>query len=287
MVLLVAAVAFAAGVALAQGPEPDTPPPQEVEQEAPLPAPDGPLPRDAGALADAYAATTDRLLAAIDAWTATGDPATPSDVARLALHRQRIVLHLVRRERRSAAVLRALPRRYRAWLRGDVKAKRELAAIHSVVLQRPKIRIGRAAPAPRLLAHYGRAQRRFEVGWPLLAAVNLVETAFGRMRNESVSGARGPMQFMPATWRAYGLGGNVRRPRDAILGAANLLRANGAPADEARALHAYNPSRLYVRAVSRYARRIRADRRTYYAYHAQQVFLGSERGYRRASSDGL
>ena len=76
--------------------------------------------------------------------------------------------------------------------------------------------------------------------------MNFVESAFGRLRNRSVSGARGPMQFMPATWAAYGLGGDISDPRDAILGAANYLHANGAPGDEARALYRYNPSSHYV-----------------------------------------
>jgi hypothetical protein len=57
------------------------------------------------------------------------------------------------------------------------------------------------------------------------------------------------MQFLPATWRAYGLGGDVHDPHDAILGAANLLRASGAPTDNRRALFAYNHSTLYVDAV--------------------------------------
>ena len=74
------------------------------------------------------------------------------------------------------------------------------------------------------------------MAWHVLAAVNYVESRFGRLRNESVSGARGPMQFMPATWRAYGLGGDVRDPRDAIMGAANYLHASGAPRDYAPAV---------------------------------------------------
>jgi membrane-bound lytic murein transglycosylase B len=85
------------------------------------------------------------------------------------------------------------------------------------------------------------------------------------------------MQFMPATWAAYGLGGDIADPRDAILGAANYLRANGAPGDEARALHHYNPSLHYVRAISAYARRIRADRRRFYAYYAWAVYISDER----------
>ena len=47
----------------------------------------------------------------------------------------------------------------------------------------------------------------------MLAAVNLVESAFGRMRNNSTAGAQGPMQFIPSTWAAYGMGGDVRDPR--------------------------------------------------------------------------
>jgi len=89
------------------------------------------------------------------------------------------------------------------------------------------------------------------------------------------------MQFIPATWRAYGLGGNVRDPRDAILGAANYLHANGAPANNRRALYRYNPSSLYVDAVLRYAKRIRADRRAFYVYYARQVFVRTPQGLRR------
>jgi membrane-bound lytic murein transglycosylase B len=86
-----------------------------------------------------------------------------------------------------------------------------------------------------------------------------VESAFGRVRNQSVAGAQGPMQFLPATWRRYGLGGDIRDPRDAILGAANFLHQAGAPRLYARALYAYNPSALYVDAVRRYARLIARD----------------------------
>ena len=86
-----------------------------------------------------------------------------------------------------------------------------------------------------------------------------MESAFGRVRNHSVADAQGPMQFMPSTWHAYGLGGDIRDPGDAILGAANLLRQSGAPGDYAQALYAYNPSPLYVDAVRRYASVIGRD----------------------------
>ena len=87
------------------------------------------------------------------------------------------------------------------------------------------------------------------------------------------------MQFIPSTWRAYGMGGDDD-PRDAILGAANLLRASGAPGDYDRALHAYNPSRLYVTAVPA-TRAIRRSFRTYYVLHSWQVFVRTTRGLRR------
>jgi len=137
--------------------------------------------------------------------------------------------------------------------RDTVRGRRALLAIPPSGSRRPKIRTADPEPAGALLDHYRAAQRRFRVGWHVLAAVNFIESAFGRLRNESTAGARGPMQFMPATWRTYGLGGDIRDPGDAILGAANLLRQSGAPEDYARALNAYNPSPLYVDAVRRYA----------------------------------
>ena len=191
---------------------------------------------------------------------------------------QRIYRLLGRRPALARRVLAALPSRMRAEARDNVLARSELSKIVSVRKgPPPKIAIGRAAPADALRGYYGRARARFRVAPQLLAAVNFVESAFGRLRNRSVSGARGPMQFMPATWAAYGLGGDISDPRDAIMGAANYLHANGAPGDEARALHHYNPSLHYVRAISAYARRIRADWRRYYGYYAWAVYINDER----------
>jgi membrane-bound lytic murein transglycosylase B len=79
------------------------------------------------------------------------------------------------------------------------------------------------------------------------------------------------MQFIPSTWRAYGLGGNVHDPHDAILGAANYLRANGARTDERAALFHYNPSSLYVDAVERYAHRMAHVRWAFAEYYDWRV----------------
>src|SRR5688500_15671524 len=68
--------------------------------------------------------------------------------------------------------------------------------------------------------------------WPVLAAIHKVETGFGTGRVTSSKGAEGPMQFMPATWAAYGVDGDgdgrahVSNVVDAVFGAAALLCAN-------------------------------------------------------------
>ena len=261
--------------------EAPTPTPTPTPVASTTPGPDAALPSGAAALAGELERERDALLSAVDEWRASGDPGRggpPEAVAVHAVREQRIYRLLGRRPALARGVLRALPARLRAEARDNVLARSELSRIVSVRNgPPPRIAIGRAQPADVLRSHYRRAWRRFRVGPPLLAAVNFVESGFGRLRNRSISGARGPMQFMPATWAAYGLGGDIADPRDAILGAANYLRANGAPGDEARALHHYNPSLHYVRAISAYARRIRADRRRFYAYYAWAVYISDER----------
>jgi hypothetical protein len=245
----------------------------------PLPAPSEPLPRDAAGLGTALTDTTHRLRGEIEAWGGTG--ATPEPVTLLALHQQRIYRLIAPRRRLGDRVLARLPASVAGEARDTVRGRRALIAIPPSGSRRPKIRTAEPAPAGELLEHYRAAQRRFGVGWHVLAAVNFVESAFGRLRNESTAGARGPMQFMPATWRAYGLGGNIRDPRDAILGAANYLHANGAPGSYRRALYHYNPSSHYVEAVLRFARRIRRDERAFYAYYAWQVYVRRDGRVRR------
>ncbi len=264
----------------APGPPPAPAPPSAA---AALPAPGAPRPREPAALAARLTEARAQVAAAVRRRRAEGDPSrggAPRDVARWALLHQRIVRRLARSprlERRTLARVR--DRALAAETRDLAAAPRELGQIVSVRRPGPppRVRTGPSAPVDVLRAHYRRAWRRFGVGPPLLAAVNFVESAFGKLRNESISGARGPMQFMPATWAEYGLGGDVRDPRDAILGAANLLHANGAPGDERRALYRYNPSADYVRAVSRYARRFRADPDLVHVLHAWQVYVGDER----------
>ena len=148
-------------------------------------------------------------------------------------------------------------------------------------------RIAQPPPAGVLLRYYREAERRFGVAWNVLAAVNFVESAFGKLRSSSTAGAQGPMQFLPSTWRRYGLGGDVHDPHDAILGAANYLHAAGAPGRYQRALYAYNPSQAYVDGVLHYAHRMRVDPRAFLEYYAWQVFVRTPRGLRRLTGPGL
>jgi len=247
-----------------------------------LPAPDVALPRQAQPLADALTTTTRQLRTAVEAWDGTG--AAPRDVTYLALHHQRILRHMAERRTLGDRTLARLPADVRGEARDTVAARRHIDAIPRG--RPPRVRTAESAPAADLRDAYARAQERFGVHWSVLAAVNFVESAFGRVRSASESGARGPMQFMPATWRAYGLGGDIDDPGDAILAAANYLHASGAPDDLDRALFAYNHSTSYVRAIRRFAARMRADERAFESYYAWQVYVRTERGTRRITGPG-
>jgi hypothetical protein len=251
---------------------------QPSQEDAPAPdaapAADAAIPREPRALARRLAATHAALGAAINRWRTEGDLGAhppPREVTLWALHQQRIHLLLTGRPALARDVLPRLPEGVAAHARATIRARRGLGEITPPTPGR--YRTGPPEPPRRLLAHYRKAQRRFGVPWPVLAAVNFVESAFGRMRNSSAAGAQGPMQFIPSTWDAYGMGGDVNDPHDAIMGAANYLSASGAPGDLTGALYAYNPSDLYVRAVLAYAGRIRRDRGAFLSYYSWQVFV--------------
>jgi soluble lytic murein transglycosylase-like protein len=250
------------------------------------PAPNAPLPTTPRSIATALTNTTAALDDAIGAWRTDGAVASaPDDVVLSALYQQRLTRLLSARSRLAAATFPLLPSKLRGFVRDVVVAHRELVAITPPLRTRAP-HVGPAAPAPRLLAYYQAAQRRFGVSWRVLAAVNFVESAFGKLRSASAAGAQGPMQFMPSTWRAYGLGGDIHDPHDAILGAANYLRASGARHDIRRALHAYNPSPPYVDAVLRYARQVRADIDAFYTFYNWQVFVRTTSGVKRLTGPG-
>jgi membrane-bound lytic murein transglycosylase B len=249
--------------------------PTARQQPAPTPTPDParPLPRGADGVAADLTDTSAALRDAIEAWRRDGDPGAgdaPPEVAALAARVERVHRQLAPRQRLTRRTLRQLQGRVRAEARDVVAARRALDVLNEPRpgQKPPKIRRGPPEPADVLRSYYKKARSRSGVSATLLAAVNLVESDFGRVQNNSVAGAQGPMQFMPSSWRAYGRGGDVRDPHDAILGAARYLAAAGARGDEAGALYAYNPSSLYVTAVARYARVMRRDALAFYAFYA-------------------
>ena len=181
------------------------------------------------------------------------------------------------------SVLKTLPPDLRQLARDNVAARRALRSIYpsapgALPHELPAWRIDPPDPLADLVADYRLAQRRTGVDWATLAAINFVETDFGRITGTSDAGAQGPMQFIPATWAAYGDGGNIHNSHDAILGAGRLLAANGFADHPQEALHHYNNSDGYVRAVTLLAGIIREHPRELTAYHAWQVYYLTSRG---------
>jgi hypothetical protein len=224
----------------------------------------------------AVTTAADRLAAQLTTdETAIRDPAIPAGkLPALGRSQQRAYRALVRQPRLVPKVLAQLPPTLRRVVQANVLAGSELRKLNRPARRLPRWRIVAPAPAGQLLAAYRAAQAKLAVPWEYLAAIHLVETRAGRIRGTSSAGAQGPMQFLPSTWTRYGRGGDIQATGDAILAAARLLRANGAPADMAGALYAYNPSRRYVRAVSAYASQLRANQRAFFGYYHWQVFYG-------------
>jgi murein DD-endopeptidase MepM/ murein hydrolase activator NlpD len=117
-----------------------------------------------------------------------------------------------------------------------------------------------AVASPQLLALWRSAGQAYGIPWQVLAAVNKVESNFGRNMGPSSAGAIGWMQFLPSTWRRWGVDADANgiadpwNATDAIYGAARYLAGAGGRTDLRRALFAYNHAGWYVDSVLRLAR---------------------------------
>jgi transglycosylase-like protein with SLT domain/peptidase M23-like protein len=108
---------------------------------------------------------------------------------------------------------------------------------------------------PFLLPIYQAAGIQYDIPWQVLAAINEIETDYGRNLSVSSAGARGWMQFLPSSWKTYGVDANndgrkdPYNPADAIFAAARYLKAAGGDKNIRQAIFSYNHADWYVQSV--------------------------------------
>ena len=115
--------------------------------------------------------------------------------------------------------------------------------------------VTRTLPFGELNAVWRRAGAAYGIPWQVLAAINKIESNFGRNMGPSSAGAVGWMQFMPSTWLRWGTdasGDGIADPwdpEDGVFSAARYLAAAGGRVDIERAVFAYNHADWYVNDV--------------------------------------
>ena len=151
--------------------------------------------------------------------------------------------------------------------------------------------LAKAEIPPEYLSDYEQAGQKYHLDWAILAGIGKVECDHGRDPNPSCTqegavnsaGAGGPMQFLAGTWATYGVapnGGTPDRwqPEDAIFGAANYLKASGAPGDYRKAIYAYNHAEWYVDEVESWAAKYRGPPSSTTTSPAQPITAGGGTG---------
>ncbi|ORV10626.1 lytic transglycosylase [Mycolicibacterium canariasense] len=261
-------------------PTPTAPPPAESSSAI---RPPSAAPLDATTVPDAQPRLADDPMQLADDLVADEralrDPTTPEPALVDAARRQQVAYRAVGRHPEWDALIRPrVPDDLLETYDRNVDARRQLAAMAHPKDTLPAWRIAAPPAAEELLAAYHESEAASGVGWNYLAAINLIETHFGSISGDSAAGAQGPMQFMPATFAAYGNGGDIRSPRDSIMAAGRYLAANGFAHDPDHALFRYNNADEYVRAVTDYAALIGADPAAFLTFYRWDVYYFTTAG---------
>src|SRR5688572_15197906 len=138
-----------------------------------------------GELADRLEHNRGELREAIDAWHAeAGNPPggqAPDGVMTRSRWLQKRMRFLARHPNFAKATVQGLS----GGLRWEAKtlsgAQRKLFKLHGS--KPPRLRVGKPKPLAELIRYYRTAKRRYGIGVKYLAAINLVETKFGRVKS--------------------------------------------------------------------------------------------------------
>jgi hypothetical protein len=237
-------------------PKSSTPAPAAPVQALPFDGVAGPAGSDRKVLVDCVPASSAKRSRQAEAALEAADEVASCETKR----RARRTTAPQRREQRDRAPQTAL--RNARGVPTVSNPTRSLALPGAVPVGVPNFFIDKFRIPPFLLPIYQAAGIQYGIRWEVLAAINEIETDYGRNLNISSAGALGWMQFMPATWKAYGTDANRDgrkdpfNPVDAIFAAARYLRAAGADQDLRRAIFAYNHADWYVESVLMRARLI-------------------------------
>ncbi len=212
-------------------------------------------------------------------WLVRGTPLDDSAYGDYAHEQQMLYRHLGRHPELHAVLWEAVPESLVPSVELQLAGRQSIAGISSgdPPMNVPAWEIIEPLPADELLEIYRQAATDTGIDWTFLAAINLLETGFGRIAGVSTAGAQGPMQFLPTTWEEVS-DGDITDPYDAIPAAARYLVRRGGPDDMQRALWGYNNTDYYVAAVSAYAELFESDIASYYAAHAWEIHYSAAVG---------
>ncbi len=212
-------------------------------------------------------------------WLVRGTPLDDPDFPDLAHEQQVLYRHIGRHPEWLPEIWDLIPGTLAESIELQILARQSIAGIPhgDPPVNVPAWRIIEPLPADELLALYEQAGNETGIHWSYLAAINFIETGFGRIAGVSTAGAQGPMQFLPTTWEEVS-DGDINDPFDAIPAAALYLVRRGGPEDMERALWGYNNSDSYVDAVTAYADLFRIDIASYYAAHAWEIHYSAAAG---------